>query len=257
LSCGAERQRSAILAMPKILVGTPCFNGLVHTEYVVSMLGLQSELSRRGIGLDVEMPTTVSLIPVARNYLVSTFLQEPSYTHLLFIDADLRFDPALVPRFLAFDKDLVAGIYPIKNLDLGALRQLPPHEPIARMLDYAVVICDGEKATPDGFARAEYAATGFMLIRRNVIERMIVQYPELKYRGMFTRLAASATANDKLYALFDTMLDRDQGLYLPEDYTFCRRWRAMGGEIWVDVLSKFDHIGQFAYQGDFSVFVKK
>jgi hypothetical protein len=46
-------------------------------------------------------------------------------------------------------------------------------------------------------------------------------------------------------------LDRDQGLYLPEDYTFCNRWRAMGGEIWVDVRSKFTHVGAYSYDGDF------
>jgi hypothetical protein len=87
---------------------------------------------------------------------------------------------------------------------------------------------------------------------------MIAQYPETKYRDMFARLSASEPANDDLlYALFDTSLDREKGTYLPEDYTFCKRWRAMGGEIWVDVLSKFTHIGQFGYQGDFSVFLKK
>jgi hypothetical protein len=57
--------------------------------------------------------------------------------------------------------------------------------------------------------------------------------------------------------LFDTSLDPEQGLYLPEDYTFCRRWRAMGGEIWVDVFSKFKHVGSFAHEGDFSVFVNR
>lgn len=244
--------------MTRILVGTPCYNGWVNTEYVISMLGLQSELTHRGIGLAVEMTTTVSLIPVARNFLVSKLLQDPTCTHLLFIDADLGFDPAIVPRYLAADKDIVAGIYPIKHLDLAAVQRLPSGRPFAEVLDYAVSICEGETATADGFVRAEYAATGFMLIRRSVIERMIAHYPELKYRDMFARVSSVEPANsDLLYALFDTSIDREKGLYLPEDYTFCKRWRAMGGELWVDVLSKFDHIGQTAYQGDFSVFVRR
>ena len=72
-----------------------------------------------------------------------------------------------------------------------------------------------------------------MLIRRNVLEKMAAKHPELRYEHSFTGDKA-ATADDvsHLYALFDTSLDRDQGPYLPEDYTFCNRWRAMGGEIW-------------------------
>jgi hypothetical protein len=245
-------------AMASILIGTPCYGGMVNTDFMLSMLGLQSELTRQGIDFGVQVTTTVSLIPVARNFIVSKLLEWPPYTHLLFIDADLAFDPKVVPRYLAADKDIVAGIYPIKHLDMAAVRNLPPGAPIQGVLNYAVKVCDGEQPTPDGFIRAEYAATGFMLIKRQVLERMVAHYPELKYRDMFARVASSEPArDDNLYALFDTSLDRERGQYLPEDYTFCNRWRAMGGEIWVDVLSKFTHIGQFAYEGDFSVFVKR
>jgi hypothetical protein len=52
-------------------------------------------------------------------------------------------------------------------------------------------------------------------------------------------------------------LDREKGLYLPEDYTFCNRWRAMGGEIWVDVRSKFTHVGAFEYHGDFAAVISQ
>ena len=244
--------------MTYILIGTPCYNGLVTAEYLVSMLGLQKELIRQGIDFEVNTPTTVSLIPVARNYLVSEVLRNNRFTHLLFIDADLGFDPLLVPRLVAADKDVVAGIYPLKHLNVPAIRNLPPDKPIAATYHYAVSICPGTQPTSDGFAQAEYAATGFMLIRRTVLEQMAAHYAELKYTHMFTLPGSpSMPASDHLYSLFDTSLDPEQGLYLPEDYTFCRRWRAMGGEIWVDIFSKFKHIGSFAHEGDFSVFVNR
>lgn len=244
--------------MSSILIGTPCYNGWVTTEFTVSMLGLQRELGRVGVGFSLEMPQSVSLIPVVRNFIASKVLGNKEYSHLLFIDADLGFDPALVPRYLAANKDIVAGIYPIKYLNLPAIRQLPTDKPIAETFHYAVRLCDGAQPTPDGFAPAEYAATGFMLIRRQVLEQMAAQHPELKFRHNFNHVdSRQPTSSDHFYALFDTSLDQEKGLYLPEDYTFCKRWRTMGGEIWVDVLSKFSHIGSYSYDGDFSVFVQR
>ena len=235
--------------MTSILVGTPCYHGSVSMEYAVSMLGLQRELNRDGIDFSLEMTGSVSLIPIARNYIVAKLLGEPRFTHLLFIDADIGFDPAVVPRYLAADKDIVAGVYPLKQLDLAAMRNLPRERPTAAALHYAARIGAGERPTADGFVKAEYAATGFMLIRRGVLERMAARYPELKYRHSFTLGGAIDGAH--LYALFDTSLDAN-GVYLPEDYTFCARWRAMGGEIWVDARSKFTHVGRQVFAGDYS-----
>jgi hypothetical protein len=241
--------------MANILVGTPCYGGVVTTEYLASLLGLQRELARQGIGFSLEMPST-SLITVGRNYIVSKVLQDPQISHLLFIDADVGFDPAVVPRYLAAEKDIVAGVYPIKHLNLPAIRQLPAGSPVAATFHYAVTVGEGPHSVSNGLVQAEHAATGFMLIRRQALERMAAQHPELKYRHSFTHLPGAAAGGDHFYALFDTSIDRDQGLYLPEDYTFCKRWRAMGGEIWVDALSKFQHVGHLVYEGDFSVFVK-
>ena len=101
---------------------------------------------------------------------------------------------------------------------------MPADKPLAATFDYAVAVTPGEQPTPDGFVRADYAATGFMLIRREVLERMAARHGELKYQHSFARATdAAATASDHLYALFDTSLDPATGRYLPEDYTFCNR----------------------------------
>ena len=67
----------------------------------------------------------------------------------------------------------------------------------------------------------------------------------------FMRTSGAATDSAHLYALFDTSL-YSSGVYLPEDYTFCTRWRALGGEIWVDTRSKFKHVGRYVFAGDYS-----
>jgi hypothetical protein len=243
--------------MTNILIGTPCYNGWVATDYFVSMLGLQQELNRQGIDFALEMTTSQSLIPVARNFIASKVLAQPWFTHLLFIDADLGFDPTIVPRYVAANRDVVAGIYPIKQLNLDTIRRLPPGAPVESTLHYAVAIDEGQQTTTDGFVKAVYAATGFMLVKREVLEKMAAAHPELKYQDSFTHVSGPpAVGGDHLYALFDTSIDPIQRKYLPEDYTFCNRWRAMGGEIWVDIYSKFTHIGQYPFHGDFSVFAR-
>jgi hypothetical protein len=53
----------------------------------------------------------------------------------------------------------------------------------------------------------------------------------------------------QMHALFDTTIDED-GRYLSEDYTFCRRWQKMGGTIWLDPEIVLDHFGTIVYMGN-------
>src|SRR5215472_5351863 len=109
-------------------------------EFMVSMLGLQRAFIREGIDFSLEMTGSASLIPIARNYIVARLLDQPRFTHLLFIDADVGFDPDAVLRYLQADKDVVAGIYPLKHLDVAAIRALPPGGSAAATFNYATVV---------------------------------------------------------------------------------------------------------------------
>ena len=51
-------------------------------------------------------------------------------------------------------------------------------------------------------------------------------------------------------ALFECMIEPESGLYLSEDYAFCRRWRDLGGEVWLDIKSRLTHYGPNAFKGD-------
>src|SRR5437016_1901789 len=105
----------------KLLIATPCYGGLVTDHFLMSLLKLTRVLAARGIDFDFRTVSD-SLITRARNHMASEFLHDESFSHLLFIDADLGFDPEAVPRYLGFAKDLVCGVYPLKRLDLGAIR---------------------------------------------------------------------------------------------------------------------------------------
>ena len=60
---------------------------------------------------------------------------------------------------------------------------------------------------------------------------MIKEHPETRYNN---DLNTDPKLNPYFSALFDTMIEPETKRYLSEDYTFCRRWQQMGGEIWMD-----------------------
>ena len=104
-------------------------------------------------------------------------------------------------------------------------------------------------AVENGIIKLHDAGTGFMMIKRDAILKMIKAYPDLKYNND-VQINNANGLSDKFYALFDTMIDPKDRRYLSEDYTFCRRWQDMGGDIWLDPSISLNHYGHFCFQGN-------
>jgi hypothetical protein len=233
-----------------VLVATPCFGGLVTQRYLYSLMGLVERGAMAGVAIQVELLGYESMITRGRNTLVSRFLDDPAASHLLFVDADIGFEPAQVFRMLAFDGDVVAGMYPLKVVDWeSGLSRAHAGEPIeTATLRYVGAPCRGAEAqSRDGFVTAEYAGTGFMLIRRDVFTRMAEAYPHLRYAACHNAQRPSFSPNQ--YAFFEGMIEPESGNYLSEDYTFCRRWRDLGGQIWLDTQGELIHVGAHDFVG--------
>jgi len=217
------------------------------------MLLLQA--SRLNISIQLDLIGHESLITRGRNTLLTKFLDLPDTTHLFFIDADIAFDIKQVTRMLAFDQDVVAGMYPLKLMEwnAAAIARVNAGERLEHAaLRYVGLPCEGKEAEQrQGFLSAQYAGAGFMLIRRNVIEQMITAYPQTRYTSSHHTGVPSFSENQ--YALFDCVIDEISGAYLSEDYTFCKRWRDIGGKIWLDAESRLTHIGAYDYTGDTKV----
>lgn len=241
------------MTRPFVVVGTPCFGGVVTQDYAMSLLNLQAAAPKAGFDVANIMLGNDALITRGRSAIVAKFLDNPSTTHLLFVDADITFQPEQVARMLAFDKDFVAGLYPAKIIDWQQLveRAGKSSETLDETgLAYVGDICKGtELKSENGFSTGVYAGTGFQLIKRGVFERMIKAYPETKYKALHA-FPRPAQPSDNLYALFDCMIDPETGVYLSEDYAFCRRWRATGGEIWLDLQSRLTHTGTYSFRGN-------
>jgi hypothetical protein len=243
------------MALPKdlhIVVCTPCFGGLVTQGYMLSTTNLLLLGSQMGVNVSVELLGYDSLITRSRNSLVARFMDRPDATHLMFVDADITFQPAQIFRMAAFDKDIVAGMYPLKVRDWSAeaVARAQAGEPLETApLRYVGLPCD-EAARQEavGFVTGEYAGTGFMLIGRATLQRMMAAYPELRFAAAHDR--AQQDPSPHQYALFDCMIEPETRHYLSEDYTFCRRWRDIGGEIWLDTQGALVHTGSQDFVGN-------
>jgi hypothetical protein len=242
-------------AKPCLLIGTPCYGRMVTDLYVASVLKLQMACLEHNVRFQIKMIGGDALIPRARQTIVTHFLSDPTATHLLFIDADIGFEPEQVFRLLAFDADVTAAVYPLKRMDWGKVAATAAANRVplpSGSLSYLVQFANEQRLNVrDNFVQIEYAGTGFLMIRRRVLYAMIQQYPELRY-------AQEHKPNDPLtespfrYALFNPIIDQTTGTYLPEDYSFCRRWTEMGGEIWADLQSRLIHVGAINFTGDFT-----
>ncbi|MDR3527355.1 MAG: hypothetical protein P4L57_08740 [Rhizomicrobium sp.] len=235
----------------KLMVATPCYGGLVTQRYMQCTCALLLLTAQSGISVQLELLGRESLITRARNALVAKFLDDPQATHLMFIDADIGFDTEQVLRMLAFDKDVVAGMYPLKDIrwDDEAMARARSGEPLEHAsMRFVGLPCEAPLREEDsGFVTGTYAGAGFLMIRREVFERMRMSYPHLQYTAAHT--AATPSLSNNQYAFFDCMIDEASGEYLSEDYAFCLRWRALGGKIWLDTQGTLAHIGPHEFLG--------
>ena len=229
----------------KIFLATPCFGGMVCQEFMQSVLCTLHTCMTKGIGLQVSLIGNESLITRGRNQLVSEFMSTDS-THLMFVDSDIDFSPIEIMKLLEHDKDVTVGAYPLKM------------EPI----NYVINMSKTPKAE-DSLLEVNDAGTGFMMIKRQAIEKMQKAYPELQYgtdldgdtyrKDLADDDEKRKKLKNNLYSLFDTSHDKENNnAYLSEDYTFCRRWQKIGGKVWLDPTIKLNHVGRKVYSGDIS-----
>lgn len=256
----------------RIMVATPCYGGQTTTLYTQSMLKLQMECARYKVEMVLLAITNESFIARARNDLVYHFLKHKdargTFDYIMFIDADIQFEADHVIRLLTHNKDIVTGAYPMKVINYNNIenKALPVDVLVKMTTEYAInpKFSDEEMArlrednvplnvkVINGLIEVLDAGTGFMLIKRGVLERLIKEYPETRYTRDMTSLNPDGSIDrttDTQYAIFDGSIDEVSGRYLSEDYTFCRRWQKIGGKIWTDPEVVLNHVGTHIFRG--------
>jgi len=246
---------------------TPCYGGQVTEPYFRSWCKAHMLFTKHEIPYTITTSANESLISRARCHMVAYMMANPHATHLMFIDADINFDPIDILHMLQHDKDIITGAYPKKDLNWNAMKNGVKSNSDVTLedmkslganyaLNYDWAYTSENKPvlkTADGLIKLKDAATGFMLIKREVILKMISSYPELYFNN---DLNMDPEFEKWTYLFFDCMHDQESKRYLSEDYAFCRRWQALDGEVWLDPIVNLDHVGHFTFNGNVGSLLK-
>jgi hypothetical protein len=218
-----------------IHIAIPAYDGMVTEAVLTSLLKFVIYSNKLGTNFSIDLLSNESLISRGRNTLTAKMMFNTEATHLMFIDADIGFQPEHIFQLLLHDKDIVGGCYPKKSLPIDYVVNIDPKH----------VNEKGEIATINNLIPLTRLGTGFMLIKRGVITKMIEAYPETKYIG---NIGLDNKYDQYMYGLFNSPIVNME--FLSEDWNFSFNARRIGIEIWGDISIKLDHIGRFRFPGD-------
>ena len=240
----------------RLLVATP-----VHSEvsmhYAESLLTLQGTGHSLGLVIDFLLLKS-SLVTQGRNLCVSNFLNKKEYTHMLFIDSDISFDPSSVFKLLRCNKDVISIPYPMKTINWNKVHGRIQEQKDININDlsrsgfmFPIKVEDQQSITVSkGIMEVTHAPTGFMLIKKEAILKMVEKYPHLKIKQP-TIMNGEAKDTDNLWNFFDTWFDQETNKYYGEDFAFCQKWRDIGGKCYCYVDDFITHVGEYSYEGKF------
>jgi hypothetical protein len=254
----------------KLFIATPMYGGSCLGMFTKSCLDLQGMCQQYGIESRFSFIFNESLITRARNYLVDEFLRS-GYTHMLFLDADIHYDPRDVIALLAMDRDVIGAPYPKKSIKWWAIKEAVQKNPDINPADLEKLVGDYVFNAVQGTSQFNVGepievlelGTGYMMVKREVFEKYKAQYPEYSYKPDHVG-QQNFDGSRYIHAFFDCIIDRKRSItvegvekevggsdrYLSEDYHFCQLWRNMGGQIWLCPWMKTHHIGSYAFTGD-------
>jgi hypothetical protein len=214
------------LKTTRVHICMPCYGGMLTESTFMSYIKWANTARQLGIDWTMETMTNESLISRARNTLTAKFLSNPDSTHLMFVDADIGWEPWHLLVMLNRDVDVIGGLYPMKSLPVK----------------WCVNGFDGAEEGPDGLQEVTKTGTGFLLMKRHVFEKLNA-HPAVKPFNSDIGLPPELNVYMKTY--FDTAVRENR--YYSEDWTFCENWRDLGGKIWVDKRVLLRHTGTYVF----------
>lgn len=214
------------LRTTRVHICMPCYGGMLTESTFMSYIKWANTCRQLGIDWTMETMTNESLISRARNTLVAKFLNNPESTHLMFIDADIGWEPWHLLALLNRQVDVIGGLYPMKTLPVK----------------WVVNGFDGAETGDDGLQEVSKTGTGFMLVKRDVFEKLNA-HPAVK--PFNNDIGLPKELDQHLRTYYDTAVRENR--YYSEDWTFCENWRDIGGKIWVDKRILLRHTGTYTF----------
>jgi hypothetical protein len=237
----------------KLFVATPMYGGMCTGTYAVGLANMVGMTITNNIKMHYSFMMNESLITRARDSIAYDFLQSDC-THLMFIDADIGFNPYDIPAMLVADKDIIAGVYPKKEINWHKVEKavtegIPTNELQNHTGEFAVRLKGNKSQTGrrDEPLEVEYAATGFMIIKREVLEGLKDKVPTYT-SDMYTAMDIERKPKT-ISQLFDTSIDPVSNNLLSEDYHFCYLAQQHDYRIFIAPWAKLSHTGTFVFNG--------
>jgi len=210
----------------KVHIAMPCYGGMLTESTFMSFIKWANTARQLNIDWTLETMVNESLISRARNTLSAKFLHMDDATHLMFIDADIGWEPWHLLVLLNRDVDVIGGLYPMKTMPIK----------------WVVNGFEGAEEGPDGFQEVSKAGTGFLLIKKHVFEKLNSHPAVKQYKN---DIGLDPIYDQYLKTYFDTAVRQNR--YYSEDWTFCENWRDLGGKIYMDKRILLRHSGSYVF----------
>ena len=215
------------LRTTRVHICMPCYGGQLTEQCFMSYIKWANMCRQLNIDWTVETMTNESLISRARNTLTAKFLHNKESTHLMFIDADIGWEPWHLLVMLDAQKDVIGGLYPMKSLPVK----------------WCVNGIPGLVEDPNSnHIEVTKTGTGFLLIKRDVFEKLDA-HPAT--RPFNNDIGLPAELNPHMKTYFYTAVRENR--YYSEDWTFCENWRDLGGQVFVDKRILLRHVGTYTF----------
>jgi hypothetical protein len=197
-----------------------------------------------------------SLIQRARNYIVDEFLRSDC-SHLMFIDADIGFNPMDIIAMLALDKDIIGAPYPKKTIKWENIKKAIVKNPeisAGELERLGGDIVFNPVAGTTHFNVTEplqvlEIGTGMMMTNRSVFAKFKEAYPQYEYTPDHVGTAHFG-GDRKIHSYFNVEIDEASNRVLSEDYHFCQQCRKIGVEVWMAPWINCVHVGTYHFQGN-------
>lgn len=237
-----------------IFVATPMYGGMCTGMYTSGIMQLVGVCGQSGLKMYYSFMMNESLITRARNSMAYDFLKTDA-THLMFIDADISFNPADIPLMVNADVDIICGLYPKKEInwvevDAAVKRGVPPQElqkhtgAFVVNLPHGVETKQGKINEP---LEISNGGTGFMLIKREVFEKLEDKVPS--YTNDMYHAVDTVREVKVIKEFFATSIDEESNRLLSEDYHFCKIAREVGFRVYAAPWASFGHTGTYTFSG--------
>lgn len=208
-------------AVQRVCLATPVYDR-PSAGYAHSIFASSAAFSQAGIAVELAILSGDCHVDDARNRLVRDFLLGDC-TDLVFLDADMSWRARDLVKLCQYDRDVVAATYPLKQDD-----------------DAFPVRYLGKElwSDKDGLLEVDGVPTGFLRIRRHVLQRLSDEAVKFKPK---------ADQRGDLPLIFERQVHN--GYRRGGDYAFCHKWRQTGGKIYIDPEICLDHSGEQTWSG--------